>query len=175
MWGYRLGCAVLVMAGVFAGCTSTRSTQSRQTRLAMKPPGTPPTWLEKGSFYQKTREGLVLYGVGVLVLEENTCPDSSTIMSAASNRARAELSKLAGIIQQRTGKLVATSTESMSTNVRANEAWFDGDRTVYVLAEVDVPGETAGIEDTKTDRPSGGRAKEEVGGWVRQVYGPLCE
>jgi hypothetical protein len=157
--------ALLVVAGACA-----------PTRAVINPPVPAPAWTQKTAFYRLTDKGMVLYAVGVLTLDDEKCVEHSTVLSAASNRAKSELSKLLAVVQEKGADTLTTNSSMLMMNVRDAEAWYDGDRNLYVLARLELPDiviELGG--DRVEDQPAGGKARAEVGGWVRRVYAPMCK
>jgi hypothetical protein len=145
------------------------------TRAVIKPPVPAPAWTQKTAFYRTTEKGMVLYAVGVLTLDEK-CVEHGTVLSAASNRAKAELSKMLATVQEKSEGALTTQSSMLMMNVRNAEAWYDGDRNLYVLARLELPDVVIELGGDRVEElPAGGKSTAEVGGWIRHVYRPVCD
>jgi hypothetical protein len=146
--------ALLVGLVFVASCALFK--RSEPKKEAQEEPASP-AWVAKKRFYEKVGDEFRLYGVGMIELppiEKGNCPAPRNLASTALGRARAQI---AGIVDGR--KVVDPKYEMSAADLVGSEpafGWFDGDRTIFVVAKMDTSTAPPALDTIETHAPTGG-------------------
>ncbi len=139
--------------------------------------GTRPAWVDKGVFIVKSDRGSFVYGVGVIEisLRGSSCGQGDLMITAAENRARAEILKAYSFkaYSFRTSKpdrrtLITDRVKGDTADARPVDAWFDGAQMFYVLAKQKLRADsTVKADAAPADTVHGGISLTEAGTIIR--------
>jgi hypothetical protein len=184
---YTIALAVPLMAACVPATTATRTSKkpAAPDKRALAS-GPRPDWIDKSAFADEGDDALHVYAVAACPVEEKeVCWRPPIMMQACRNRALGELAKAIGSTQQDVEANALTTTASATIDHAAvNRAWYDGDRTVYALAEQlrakDAEGATglprakaqggASISKTEESVRLGGRAALKASGICEDAH-----
>jgi hypothetical protein len=129
--------ALFILASCAPRATPTKPAKKAPVEAAARPSGPRPEWIDKSAFVEESDTALHVYAVAACPIDEkDVCWKPPILLQTCRNRALSELAKAIGETQQTVADHALATTASATIDQAAvNRGWFDGDRTIYAVAE----------------------------------------
>jgi hypothetical protein len=155
--------SILAVVAFAASCAPAKTAarlekKQAQPDYAALASGAKPGWIAENAFVDEEEESFHVYAVAACPIEDkDVCWKPPLLIQACRNRALAELAKAIGSTSQdvQDSALVTTASATIDHAV-VNRGWYDGDRTLYAVAEQLRPKDAPKVNALVRSKLSGG-------------------